>query len=68
MASIAWSCYLARSPCSSTLLILFVLLTSLSGTLPFPSSFLRPAVAGVGHIHELPDINWIRRRSYWLRY
>jgi mitochondrial-processing peptidase subunit beta len=26
------------------------------------------AVAGVGHIHELPDINWMRRRSYWLRY
>lgn len=26
------------------------------------------AVAGVGHIHELPDVNWFRRRSYWLRY
>lgn len=26
------------------------------------------AVAGVGHIHELPDINWFRRRTYWLRY
>ena len=25
------------------------------------------AVAGLGHIHELPDINWMRRRSYWLR-
>jgi hypothetical protein len=19
-------------------------------------------------LHELPDYNWIRRRSYWLRY
>lgn len=26
------------------------------------------AVAGVGNIHELPDINWFRRRSYWLRF
>ena len=26
------------------------------------------AVAGVGNTHELPDINWFRRRSYWLRY
>ncbi|KAM3572705.1 hypothetical protein VYU27_005285 [Nannochloropsis oceanica] len=26
------------------------------------------ALAGVGPLHELPDYNWIRRRSYWLRY
>jgi len=26
------------------------------------------AVAGVGNVHELPDMNWFRRRSYWLRY
>jgi len=26
------------------------------------------ALAGVGQIFELPDYNWIRRRSYWLRY
>jgi mitochondrial-processing peptidase subunit beta len=26
------------------------------------------AVAGLGHIHELPDINWFRRRTYWLRF
>jgi len=26
------------------------------------------ALAAVGGIHELPDYNWIRRRSYWLRY
>ncbi|CAM9869143.1 unnamed protein product, partial [Choristocarpus tenellus] len=26
------------------------------------------ALAAVGPIHELPDYNWIRRRSYWLRY
>ena len=25
------------------------------------------AVAGVGNVHEMPDINWFRRRSYWLR-
>lgn len=25
------------------------------------------ALAGVGHIHELPDYNWLRRRTYWLR-
>lgn len=25
------------------------------------------ALAAVGPIHELPDYNWIRRRSYWLR-
>lgn len=25
------------------------------------------AVAGVGSIHELPDYNWLRRRTYWLR-
>lgn len=26
------------------------------------------AVAGVGNVHELPDINWFRRRTYWLRF
>jgi processing peptidase subunit beta len=26
------------------------------------------AVAGLGNIHELPDINWMRRRTAWLRY
>lgn len=26
------------------------------------------ALAAVGGIHELPDYNWIRRASYWLRY
>lgn len=26
------------------------------------------AVAGVGNVHELPDINWMRRRTAWLRY
>lgn len=26
------------------------------------------ALAAVGPIHELPDYNWIRRRSHWLRY
>mmetsp|Transcript_5144 Transcript_5144/g.7119 ORF Transcript_5144/g.7119 Transcript_5144/m.7119 type:complete len:457 (+) Transcript_5144:48-1418(+) len=26
------------------------------------------ALAAIGGIHELPDYNWIRRRSYWLRY
>ena len=26
------------------------------------------ALAGIGQIFELPDYNWIRRRSYWLRY
>jgi processing peptidase subunit beta len=26
------------------------------------------ALAAVGPIYELPDYNWIRRRSYWLRY
>eukprot|EP00640_Fibrocapsa_japonica_P001928 CAMPEP_0113943084 /NCGR_PEP_ID=MMETSP1339-20121228/19165_1 /TAXON_ID=94617 /ORGANISM="Fibrocapsa japonica" /LENGTH=455 /DNA_ID=CAMNT_0000947849 /DNA_START=60 /DNA_END=1427 /DNA_ORIENTATION=- /assembly_acc=CAM_ASM_000762 len=26
------------------------------------------ALAAIGPIHELPDYNWIRRRSYWLRY
>lgn len=26
------------------------------------------ALAAVGSIYELPDYNWIRRRSYWLRY
>ncbi|CAN0214797.1 unnamed protein product [Ectocarpus sp. 6 AP-2014] len=26
------------------------------------------ALAAVGPIHELPDYNWIRRRSFWLRY
>lgn len=25
------------------------------------------ALAAVGPIHELPDYNWIRRRSFWLR-
>lgn len=25
------------------------------------------AVAAVGATHELPDINWFRRRTYWLR-
>lgn len=26
------------------------------------------ALAAVGPIYELPDYNWIRRRSYWHRY
>jgi processing peptidase subunit beta len=26
------------------------------------------ALAAVGPIHELPDYDWIRRKSYWLRY
>ena len=26
------------------------------------------ALAAIGPIFELPDYNWIRRRSYWLRY
>jgi processing peptidase subunit beta len=26
------------------------------------------ALAAVGGIHELPDYNWIRRHSYWLRF
>lgn len=26
------------------------------------------ACAAVGGIHELPDYNWIRRHSYWIRY
>jgi processing peptidase subunit beta len=26
------------------------------------------AVAAVGNVHELPDYNWLRRRTYWLRY
>jgi processing peptidase subunit beta len=26
------------------------------------------ALSAVGPIYELPDYNWIRRRSYWLRY
>ncbi len=26
------------------------------------------ALAGIGPIFELPDYNWIRRRSYWTRY
>jgi len=26
------------------------------------------ALAGVGQIYELPDYNWILRRSYWTRY
>ena len=26
------------------------------------------ALAAVGGIHELPDYNWFRRHSYWLRY
>jgi len=26
------------------------------------------ALAAVGGIHDLPDYNWIRRHSYWLRY
>lgn len=26
------------------------------------------AVAGVGSVHELPDINWFRRRTTWYRY
>lgn len=27
-----------------------------------------PAVAAVGPLHELPDYNWWRRHTYWLRY
>ena len=27
-----------------------------------------PAAAAVGPVHELPDYNWMRRRTYWLRY
>lgn len=26
------------------------------------------ALAAIGPIFELPDYNWIRRRSYWVRY
>ena len=26
------------------------------------------ALSAIGPIYELPDYNWIRRRSYWLRY
>ena len=26
------------------------------------------AVAGVGNIHELPDMNWFRRRTYMQKY
>ena len=26
------------------------------------------ALAATGPLHELPDYNWIRRRSFWLRY
>jgi len=26
------------------------------------------AMAAMGPLFELPDYNWIRRRSYWLRY
>ena len=26
------------------------------------------ALAAIGPIYELPDYNWIRRRSYWHRY
>ena len=26
------------------------------------------ALAALGPIHELPDYNFVRRRSYWLRY
>ena len=26
------------------------------------------ALAAAGPIYELPDYNWIRRRSHWLRY
>lgn len=35
------------------------------------SKFIRDqdhALAAVGGIHELPDYNWFRRHSYWLRY
>jgi len=27
-----------------------------------------PALAAIGPLHELPDYNWLRRRTYWLRY
>lgn len=26
------------------------------------------ALAAVGNLHELPDYNWLRRRTYWIRY
>lgn len=26
------------------------------------------ALAAVGPLHELPDYNWLRRRTYWVRY
>ena len=26
------------------------------------------AVAGVGNIHDLPDYQWLRRRTFWVRY
>jgi len=35
------------------------------------SKFIRDqdhALAAVGGIHELPDYNWFRRHSYWIRY
>ena len=25
------------------------------------------AIAATGPVHEMPDYNWFRRRSYWLR-
>ena len=27
-----------------------------------------PALAAIGPILELPDYNWLRRKTYWLRY
>jgi processing peptidase subunit beta len=27
-----------------------------------------PALAAIGPLTELPDYNWLRRRTYWLRY
>ena len=26
------------------------------------------AAASIGPVHEMPDYNWLRRRTYWLRY
>jgi len=26
------------------------------------------ALAAIGNLHELPDYNWLRRRTYWLKY
>ena len=27
-----------------------------------------PVASAIGPVHEMPDYNWLRRRTYWLRY